>query len=167
MKIRPETPADYEAISQIETITLGAGEAQLVSDLRANGKAVLSLVAEVEKQVVGHILFSPLAIQTARGDFAALGLAPMGVLPQFQRRGIGSALVQHSLQELKKAGWPAIVVLGHPAFYTKFGFLPAHQWGLKCPYDVPDDVFMALELKPNALEGKSGLVVYAPEFNEL
>lgn len=167
MLIRPETSADFEAIGHVETVALGAGEAKLVVALRASGKAILSLVAELNSQIVGHIFFSPVVIETASGPFQAIGLGPMAVLPDFQKRGIGSALVRAGLEELRQSGQPAIVVLGHAEFYARFGFRPAHHFGIKCLYDVPPEAFMAVELAPSVLADKSGTVIYAPEFNDL
>lgn len=93
----------------------------------------------------------------------AIGLAPMAVLPEYHNQGIGSQLVREGLKECLRAGCEAVVVLGHPGFYTRFGFVPASRKGLRCEYPVADEVFMVVELKPNALRGR-GLVKYCPEF---
>ena len=96
-----------------------------------------------------------------------LGLAPLAVLSEFQGKGIGSALMHSSLERCREMGHDAIVVVGHPEYYPKFGFLPASRYGLHCEYDVPEDVFMALELQSGALQGIRGLVRYQPEFGEM
>lgn len=167
MLIRPETIADYEAIAYVEERACGLNEANLVQALRSRHKVILSLVAVDYEQVVGHILFSPVVIETPEGAIDAVGLGPLGVLPQFQRQGIGSALVRHGLEALKRKNYAAVVVLGHPVFYLRFGFAPSVAYGIKSQYNVPDDVFMVAELVPGALNGKSGTVVYAPEFNSV
>jgi putative acetyltransferase len=116
---------------------------------------------------MGHILFTPVTIDQGGGRAArlrAMGLAPVAVLPEFQRQGIGSELVRRGLTACRDIGYEAVVVLGHPDFYPRFGFAPASTFGLKCEYSVPDPVFMAIELVPGALKGISGLVKYAPEF---
>lgn len=95
----------------------------------------------------------------------AMALAPMAVLPDYQNRGIGSLLVQQGMKQCAGLGYEFIVVVGHPEYYPRFGFVPAHQMGLRCKYPVPDDVFMVAELKPGALTGKQALVLYHPEFD--
>ena len=167
MLIRPETSADYEAIAYVEEQACGLNEANLVQALRSHQKVILSLVGVFREQVVGHILFSPVAIETPKGAIDAVGLGPLGVLPQFQRQGIGSALVRHGLEALRKDNYAAVVVLGHPNFYSRFGFSASVAYGIKSQYNVPDDVFMVTELVLGALNGKSGTVVYAPEFNSV
>ena len=114
--------------------------------------------------MVGHIFFSPVSIESAASSFTAIGLAPLAVLPEFQRQGIGSLLVQHGLKECLRLGFPVVVVLGHPRYYPRFGFSPAKSKGLDCEYPVPDEVFMVAELSPGALRGRTGLVKYRPEF---
>ena len=96
-----------------------------------------------------------------------MGLAPMAVLPERQRQGIGSALVREGLSAIERMGADAVVVLGHPAYYPRFGFKPAATYGLRSEYDVPDDVFMALELRPGVLEDIKGKVKYAPAFSSV
>ena len=93
-----------------------------------------------------------------------MGLAPMAVLPEYQNQGVGSLLVRNGLSECQRAGFDIVVVLGHPRYYPRFGFIPASQKGLSCEYQVPDEAFMVIELRPGALNGMSGLVKYQPEF---
>ncbi|MBL8793033.1 MAG: N-acetyltransferase [Planctomycetia bacterium] len=168
LMIRAEEPRDRAAVFRVNELAFGRpGEAQLVDALRGGAQPTLSLVAEQDGQVVGHIFFSPVTIESSAGNQTALGLAPMAVLPERQRQGIGSQLVRAGLDGCRQLGQPAVVVLGHPEFYPKFGFVPASGFGLRCEYPVPDDVFMALELSPGALAGRQGLVKYGPEFAKL
>lgn len=168
ISIRKERPEDIAAIHHVNEQAFGqADEASLVDRLRENGKAIISLVATEDARVVGHILFSPVTIESASKKSAAIGLAPMAVLPEFQNQGIGSRLVNTGLEECKRLGYGAVVVLGHPKFYPRFGFVPSVQYRLKSEYDVPDEVFMVLELGNGALTDCSGIVKYQPEFGEV
>jgi putative acetyltransferase len=139
-------------------------EGSLVDSLRINARPFISLVALVDDQVVGHISFSPVSIESPMGTFNAMGLAPMSVKPEYQNQGIGSQLVRAGLDQCARIGETNIVVLGHPRYYPRFGFVPASQKGLRCEYDVPDDTFMVLELAPGSLAGRTGLVRYHPHF---
>ncbi len=168
MTIREEQPGDVAAIRRVILEAFnGPVEADLVDKLRANGKLKLSLVAELDGCVVGHILFTGVDIEGADPCPSVLGLAPLAVLNKFQRQGVGAALMRHGLQGCREQGYEAIAVVGHPEYYPKFGFLPASQYRLRCQFDVPDDVFMALELQAGALQGIRGLVRYQPEFSEM
>lgn len=173
LRIRPETPADHAAVRAVnERAFERAAEADLVEALRRAAHPHRSLVAEDEHQIVGHIFFSPVEIdpvesEPVRHGLAVLGLAPMAVHPDRQRQGIGGALVREGLRACADLGGGAVVVLGHPAYYPRFGFRPAATFGLRCTYDVPDEVFMALELLPGALDGVSGTVHYHPAFSEV
>jgi putative acetyltransferase len=139
-------------------------ESNIVDALRANGAALLSLLATVNDRVVGHIMYSPLTIDGKRKG-AALG--PMAVIPERQRQGIGSKLIEAGNQKLKDAGCPFIIVVGHADYYPRFGFRPACQHGIKCEWDVPDDVFMLLVLDQAKMEGVSGLAKYRHEFSSV
>jgi len=141
-------------------------EADLVDALRANAHPYISLVATVDDKVIGHIFFSPVTVESEEAAFTAMGLAPMAVLPTHQNQGVGSRLVREGLKECHRLGHDIVVVLGHPNFYPRFGFVPANSKGLRCEYDVPDEVFMVTELKPEALAGRQGLVKYHPAFGE-
>ena len=166
--IREEQSGDVAAIRRVILEAFdGPAEADLVERLRANEKFTLSLVAELDGQAVGHILFTRVNIEDADPCPRTLGLAPLAVLSEFQRKGIGSALMHSSLKRCREMGHDAIVVVGHPDYYPKFGFLPASRYGLHCEYDVPEDVFMALELRSGALQQTGGLVRYQPEFGEM
>jgi putative acetyltransferase len=124
------------------------------------------LVADQDGEVVGHIAFSRVTIEL-RPDLRGVGLGPMAVLPAIQKKGIGSQLIRHGLERCRDLGCDYVVVLGHAEYYPRFGFIPASRFGIKCSWDVPDDVFMAMELRPEALSGVSGLVSYEPEFSEV
>jgi putative acetyltransferase len=119
----------------------------------------------MDGKAVGHIFFSPMAFEGQESDF--LGLAPMAVRPEFQNQGIGSKLVKEGLRIASESGFKAVFVLGHPGYYPRFGFETAKTKGFVSEYDVPDEVFMVLELEKDALKGKCGLVKYRPEFAEV
>ena len=167
MTIRPQIPEDAAAIRQVNEEAFGSTvEADLVARLHSREAFTLSLVATGEDGVVGHILFSPVTIESESLSFTAMGLGPMAVLPAHQGRGIGSQLVRAGLEECKRLGHEIVVVLGHPDYYPRFGFVPASTYGIKCEYEVPDEAFMVSELREGALVGRRGTVKYQPEFNE-
>ena len=162
--VRPETAADRAGIRA----TVGAAfetdaEARLVDALREHGDAMISLVAVRDDAVLGHVLLSVARV----GGVPVLALAPVAVTPEYQRRGIGRALIDAALERARAMGFGAVVVLGHPSYYPRFGFVPAGPHGIECPYDAPADAFMVLELSPGALGQLSGPVVYAPAFAAL
>jgi putative acetyltransferase len=162
--IRPESTADEDAIRHVNRLAFGQDEeARLVDALREGGFVRVSLVAEQEGQVVGHILFSDLPIITGDGTVAALALAPMAVLPELQRHGIGSSLVQWGLEACRQQGHRLVVVLGHSHFYPRFGFSSKLAAHLASPFSGGDS-FMAVELVPGALDGVAGRVQYPPPF---
>jgi putative acetyltransferase len=168
-QVRGEQPQDREAIFRVNREAFGREtEARLVDALPRSEAFFpeLSLVAVDEGGVVGHILFTRIQIKTASGPVPALALAPMAVLPGLQRQGIGSALVQRGLEECRRRGEKLVVVLGHPEYYPRFGFVPAGPHGIRAPFPPPPEAFMVLELDPGALEGVSGEVAYPPEFAE-
>jgi putative acetyltransferase len=168
MEIRAERSEDVEAVRRVNVAAFGReSEADLVDTLRGVA-STFSFVAVKSGQIVGHVFFSPVEISGAcADDLFVLGLAPVAVLPDHQRKGIGSSLIQHSLEECARLGCKAVVVLGHPEYYPKFGFVPAKEKGLRCEYTVPDEVFMVLKLESGALEGCVGMVKYRSEFNQL
>jgi len=160
-----EEPGDVAGIRSVNENAFGQPEeANIVDALRAAGGVILSLVAVEEGEIVGHILFSPVTIESEVGVFAAVGLAPMAVLPTHQRKGIGSKLVQTGLEKLRPMGHEAVIVLGHAEYYPRFGFVPASKYSIRWEMEVPDDVFMVLELKHGALHERGGVVRYRPEF---
>jgi putative acetyltransferase len=164
--IRRECPADFPSILEVNRQAFQADEeGRLVDCLRDGGFARLSLVAILDDQVVGHILFSDLRIETNRGTIQALSLAPLAIMPAYQRRGIGSMLVREGLRTAEHSGDRIVVVLGNPAFYERFGFSAQHAAGLKSRYAGPH--YMALALQPGALDGVEGDVRYPPPFDAL
>jgi len=165
--IRPETPEDHAAIREVNLLAFGQeDEARLVENLRRSADFVpqLSLVAIDTGQVVGHILFSVVAIETKEGAVPALALAPMAVRPELQNQGIGSELARDGLERCRSLGHRIVVVVGHPTYYPRFGFSPARARGLEAPFPVPDEAFLALELVPGALDGVAGVVRYPAAF---
>jgi putative acetyltransferase len=164
MHIRPELPGDIRSIRAVNLTAFETStEADLVDVLRDQADPCVSLVAEEDGIILGHILFSP-ATLSAYPELKLMGLAPMAVVPGRQRQGIGSALVHEGLTACRRLGFGAVVVLGHAEYYPRFGFTPASRFGLSCEYDVADDVFMAVELEQGILCGKSGTVSYHPAF---
>jgi putative acetyltransferase len=165
--IQPEREEDYTAIHEINVLAFGReDEARLVKKIRERPDFIpeLSLVAIKKGEVVGHILFSRITIQSKTGSFPALALAPMAVHPKFQNQGIGSKLVRQGLERCRNQGHKIVVVVGHPQYYPRFGFSSARAKGLEAPFPVPDEVFMVLELGPGALHGSTGMVTYPQEF---
>lgn len=166
--IRTEKPGDQESIHSVNELAFGqANEADLVDALRRNADPYISLVAVLNGEIVGHIFFSPVTVESEHETFTAMGLAPMAVSPDHQRHGIGSLLVHEGLTECRSIGHEVVVVLGHADYYPRFGFTPASSKGLRSEYDVPDEVFMVTELRPDALGGRRGLVKYHPEFSKI
>ncbi|HJQ67474.1 MAG TPA: N-acetyltransferase [Blastocatellia bacterium] len=165
--VRAEEEEDYPQVARVIELAFGqADEARLVAALRTSADPHISLVAVEDDRVVGHIFFSPVTIESDRSLFTAMGLAPLAVLPEYQNRGVGSLLVWEGLKECLMIGHRVVVVLGHPAYYPRFGFQTAKLKGITCEYDVPEDHFMVAELEPGALGGRQGLVKYHPEFNK-
>ena len=165
LTIRPETPEDVDAIRYINDQAFGQeNESKLIEKLRNRGVLTISLVAIQNGKIVGHIAFSPVVIESGLSSFEAITLAPMAVLPAYQRQGIGGHLVRAGLEECKRLGYGIVIVLGHPNYYPRFGFVPASTYGIKCEYEVPNEAFMVLELRKGKLAGRSGTVKYQPEF---
>lgn len=163
--IRPEKPDDISAIRTVNEQAFGrTSEADIVDTLRKRGAIFLSLVALQDDLVVGHILFSPVTIESDTSSFEAVALGPMAVLPSHQRLGIGSQLVRKGLDQCKEMGQTVVIVLGHPEFYPRFGFKPTRPYGIRWTIDVAPEVFMVAELEEGALRGRHGTVFYQPEF---
>ena len=162
--IREREPADDEAIRRLNDAAFGGPiEAKIVEDLRKARLAAIELVAVEAGEIVGHILFSALKVTIGEEMIPSLALAPMAVLPGRQRHGIGSDLVRRGLALARQREWWAVIVLGHPAYYPRFGFSAALAKPLAAPYS--GEAFMALELAPGALSGADGRVVYPPAFD--
>lgn len=165
--IRREKPEDIEAIYQVNMQAFGRKvEAELVNNLRKRNIVTLSLVAEQDGRIVGHILFSPVAVESEHSSFGAITLAPIAVLPECQRKGIGSQLVAKGLETCRNLGHEIVTVVGHPEYYPRFGFVPAKSNGIECEFEVPDVAWMFLELKEEALAGRTGTVRFQPEFRD-
>jgi len=164
--IRYEEPGDVAAIRHLlEQAFGGPDEANLVDAIRQRGAFILSLVAILGNQVVGHILFTPVTIESESLSSDAVGLGPMAVLPGYQHKGIGSQLVRSGLKECRRAGHDIVVVVGHPEYYPRFGFSPARPFRIQLDLEVPEEAFMVLELRKGALAGRAGIVRYLPEFH--
>jgi putative acetyltransferase len=164
MRVRPETEADRAAVRAVNEAAFETdAEADLVEGLRGSGVSLVSLVAEADGEIIGHILFSPVW-QNDDASLNVMGLGPMAVVPNRQRNGVGSALLRQGLICCKDLGARAVVVIGHPEYYPRFGFAPASRYSLRCEYDVPEDVFMVAELEAGALNGASGLIRYHDAF---
>lgn len=164
IEIREEGPGDVATIRDLNKLAFGQDqEGNIVDALRSNGAALLSLVATLNGRVVGHIMYSPLSL----GEVIGAGLGPMAVLPEHQRQGIGSKLVETGNQKLKEAGCPFIIVVGHANFYPRFGFRLARTYGITCEWEVPDDVFMVLVLDQVKMQRVSGLAKYRREFSTI
>jgi putative acetyltransferase len=164
--IREERPVDVESIRAVNLAAFETStEADLVDALRRRATLLISLVAEDGANVVGHILFSPVTLASEPG-LTLMGLAPMAVVPSRQRQGVGSSLVREGLDRCRQVNAAGVVVLGHPEYYPRFGFLPAARLFLRCEYEVPEEVFMVRELREGALSGLSGTIRYHPVFGE-
>ena len=167
MLIRAENENDREAVYAVNVAAFETpAEANLVNTLREQAQPVVSLVAEVNGKIVGHIMFSPVTL-SGYPDIKVMGLGPMAVAPESQRQGIGSALVRSGLEHCRRMGFIAVVVLGYPEYYSRFGFSPSSRYGMDSEYDVPEEVFMTIELEPGALNGKPGRIKYHPAFSEV
>jgi predicted N-acetyltransferase YhbS len=175
--IRQEQVEDYEWTEKVVNSTFANAEHSdrkehlLVSRLRKSNGFIpkLSIVAkdEVTNKILGHILLSRIKISKENNEFVeSVALAPVSVLPEYQNKGIGGQLITEALREAKELGYNSIVVLGHPEYYPKFGFKKASLWGIKAPFEVPDEVFMAIELTENALTEAAGIVEYPSVFFE-
>jgi putative acetyltransferase len=163
MVIRLEEPSDAAQVREVNDTAFGTTtESRLVDALR-EAPGSISIVATVDSRVIGHILFTPVTIEPQTVVRVA-GLGPISVRPEYQRARVGIRLVKAGLDECRRRGYKAAVVVGHPEYYPRFGFVPAHTKGLTCEFPVPPAVFMMLELEAGALRGVRGLVRYRPEF---
>ena len=164
--IRLETAVDAPNVFAVETAAFGRpAEAELVEKLQQAGVDTISLVALLDNALVGHVLFSPVTVKSDEGEFTAVALGPVAVSPDHQKESIGSALCRQGLEACREAGYELAFVLGHPSYYPRFGFTPSAPHGLRCQFDVPDEVFMVRELVPGALQNKRGTVYYHPLFS--
>jgi putative acetyltransferase len=166
--IRHEEKKDCKDIYEVNRLAFGQeNEGKLVDKIRSGSNFVpeLSLVAVTGRKIVGHILFSKIKI-IGSSVFETLALAPMAVIPAFQKQGIGSKLIKKGMSKARELGFDSIIVLGHKDYYPRFGFERASKWGIKCPFEVPDEAFMAIGLTKKALKVKAGTVEYPEEFTE-
>ena len=176
--IRQEEPADIAAVRAINEVAFAphtreekkasqSEEAGIVDAIRSACPDVVSLVAVDAGRIVGHVFFSPVFVSTAGGPIQGMGLGPMAVVPDRQRQGIGSLLVQAGIAAMRERGCPFVIVLGHPEYYPRFGFVPASQHGLSCQWNgVPDQVFLVLVLDEQTISSLSGVARYRDEFDQ-
>ncbi len=169
--IRSEKKEDYDQIREVNIIAFDNrdNEAKLVESIRQSEFFIpeLSLVAVKGNEIIGHILFSQIAVETKSGNVPTIGLAPMAVKPSYQNNGVGSKLVSEGIARCKSLGYKHVIVLGHPNFYPRFGFIPSKSFGIFSPFPVPEEVFMVLELEEGTLKDLKGTVKYPPAFNSV
>ncbi len=164
--IRDELPADHSSVFEINSSAFESpAEALLVDKLRAEPILRLSLVAQLDSRIVGHIMFTPVSVGGAAATSDTMGLAPMAVIPGLQREGVGSQLVQRGLERCRQMGARLVFVLGHPEFYPRFGFVPVAPEGLHYEDHELDPYFFVHELVAGALSEASGDVKYHPHFS--
>ena len=172
MKIRQENSNDFKEVLDLveesfkdEAFT-DHQEQFLVERLRKSEAFIpeLSMVAEVDGKIVGHILVTKLKIKNKTNEFDSLALAPVSVLPEFQGKGIGGKLILESHRKAKDLGYKSIVILGHEKYYPRFGYQQADKYGIELPFEVPKENCMVIELVENGLEGVTGMVEYPKEF---
>jgi putative acetyltransferase len=167
IQVREETRGDMPAVRAVNRVAFGRiQEVDLVDRLRKTCRELLSLVAIAEMGVVGHILFTPVEIFGPAGSIKGAGLAPVAVVPEFQKRGVGTALIRAGIKKLKQKGCPFIVVLGHPGYYPRFGFVPGRTQGIRCEWEIPQEAFLILLLDPMARWDIQGTARYCPKFSE-
>ncbi len=171
--IRKETQKDYREVIELTARAFknmpyaDGDEDKLVERLRKapNFISELSLIAESDGKILGHILFTPATIENEQKQFQTLVLGPVSVLPEFQKQGIGGELIKAGHKKAINCGFDSVILIGHPEYYPRFGYKRASGWGIKTHYQLPsDDVFMAVELTENALKNVSGMVIFPPEF---
>lgn len=167
MLIRTEAPADILTVDQLLKSAFETdAEAKLVMQLRENGHRTLSLVASTDDgEIIGHVMFSPVTLNGE--DYNWQGLAPLAVKEEYRGQGIAKQLVEEAFSSLLELGYPACVVLGDPAYYGRFGFVPGEQYNMQCQWDVPKDAFQVIELRSGEFEGRNGVIEYCPEFLKL
>lgn len=174
IKIRQEQTKDYDTIHKVVELAFrdmeesDHSEPFLVDRLRQTDAFIpeLSLVAEADGTIIGHILLTKVHIVSENKSVPSLGLAPVSVLPEYQNQGVGSALIREAHKRAAELGYGSIVLLGHKDYYPRFGYKPAVSFGIEFPFDVPYEYCMAAELRPGSLKGVQGMIQYAPPFME-
>ncbi len=164
--VRRERPGDEEQVHEVNYRAFGRKqEAEVVDVLRRSCPEGVSLVAEQDGRILGHILFTPATIEDERKMLVGAGLGPVAVLPEHQGKGIGSMLIRAGLEEMKKAGQPFVILVGHPNYYPRFGFEKASKYGIRCEYEmVPDEAFMIIVFDEEKIQGIKGIGRERPEF---
>ena len=168
VEVRFERPKDIDEVRLLNDKAFGQPlEGRIVDKLRKSCKGILSLVAISNIKVIGHILFSPVTIETQSGTIGGKGLGPMAILPELQNQGIGTKLVKEGLRIINNTTCPFVIVLGHEKYYPRFGFQRASKYGLKSQWEgIPDKAFMVMILNDSVMKGVSGIVRYRDEFDE-
>ncbi len=167
LTIRDERPEDLTAVYEVNRLAFGReDEANLVADLRPLARPFISLVAIFDETVVGHLLFTRVDIQGENGSGTAMGLGPVAVLPDFQKRKVGSRLIEAGLNRSRQLGQNLVFVLGHPDYYRRFDFLSARSMGFYFRSADTDPYFFVLELLPGAADNLTGEVKYLPPFEK-
>lgn len=174
LTIREEEIKDYNEVEKVVEESFKTAEFSdkdehnLVRRLRNSNEFIkeLSLIVEEENKILGHVLLTKALINGEDTSFEALALAPLAVLPEYQKSGIGKKLMNKAIERARELGYKSIVVLGHEKYYPKFGFEKASKYGVKAPFEVPDEAYMILELLPGGLNGVSGIVEYSKAFFE-
>ncbi len=169
IKVRAEAGSDFNAIDVVNLSAFqGEAEAQLVGELRRSPGFIpdLSLVAELNGRIVGHVVLSRVALRAQGKSRDVLALGPMSVVPSQSHRGIGTELIDAAVARARPLCYEAIVVAGHPEYYQRFGFKPAANWGVSCNLELPDDALLAMELVDGGLAG-GGVVEYPDIFRAL
>ena len=168
--IRPERPDEFDAVRAVNLSAFDEPtEANLADALRETPEYIpeLSLVAEIDGEIVGHALFCEVTVEQEHGEIVALSLGPIAVKPEWQRKGIGGNLIEAGHRGGREMGYPFVVLIGHPWYYPRFGYLQARQYGLETIWPVSDPVFMVCELQPGALEHAAGQLRYPEPFVKL
>lgn len=166
--VRQEDQNDFIETYELIKIAFGRdNEAILVKRLRDSDAFVaeLSIVAELDNRIVGHILITKIKIiNSHQKEYDSLALAPLAVRPEYQKMGVGTQLVKSGLEKARKLNFRSVIVLGHKLYYPRFGFVPTEKWNIKAPFEVPTNGFMGLELVEGGLKNVSGTVKYPKEF---
>jgi len=168
VEIRREQPQDVAAIRNVHDLAFGRPvEGGIVDRLREVCPGCVSFVAVLEGGIAGHVLFSPVVLESDDGrTVIGMGLAPLAVLPEHQGRGIVTELAASGLELVREMACPFVVVLGHPGYYPRFGFERASRYGIRCQWEVPDEVFMVLVESRDAIGGAKGVARYRAEWDE-